>query len=165
MIEDAGLEAEVTRLVGREAYFLDRRQWRDWLALYAEDAEYWAPAWATEEELTSDPATELSMIYLRGRGGLEDRIFRIESRDSLATVPMDRTAHVVGPVVLHRAGPAIEASCSWVTHVYGVRGAWTFGGWSDYTLRREGAALRIAKKRVVLIDDRLEIPVDVCHLL
>ena len=165
MIEDAGLEAEVTRLTALEAYFLDRRQWRDWLALYVEDAEYWAPAWATEEELTSDPANELSMIYLRGRGGLEDRIFRIESRDSLATVPMDRTAHVVGPVVLHRAAPQIEASCSWVTHVYGVRGAWTLGGWSDYTLIREGRNLRIRKKRVVLLDDRLEIPVDVCHLL
>jgi 3-phenylpropionate/cinnamic acid dioxygenase small subunit len=163
---DRDLELEVARLFSQEAHYLDRKQWPAWLALYCEDAEYWAPAWASEEEITTDPANELSLIYLRGRGGLQDRVYRIEARDSLATVPLDRTAHVVGSVLVQSAGAhgEIEASCSWITHVYSVRGAATLGGYSDYTLRREAGALRIAKKRVVLIDDRLEIPVDVYHL-
>jgi len=160
------LEREVALLVAREAHYLDRKQWQPWLDLYCEDAEYWAPAWASEEELTTDPGNELSLIYLRGRGGLEDRVYRIEARDSLASVPLDRTAHVVGSVLVHRVAEnaEIEASSSWITHVFSVRGAATLGGYSDYVLRRVDGALRIARKRVVLIDDRLEIPVDVYHL-
>ena len=160
------LDHEVAQLFAREAHCLDRKLWRDWLALYCEDVEYWAPAWAGEEELTNDPANELSLIYLRGRGGLEDRIYRIEARDSLASVPLDRTAHVVGSVLVHRVADNgdIEASSSWITHIFSVRGAATLGGYSDYSLRRVNGTLRIAKKRVVLIDDRLEIPVDVYHL-
>ena len=163
---DAELEREVAQLFSREAHFLDRKQWKQWLELFCEDAEYWAPAWASEEELTSDPGNELSLIYLRGRGGLEDRIYRIEARDSLASVPLDRTAHVVGSVLVHRVDDngMVEASSSWITHVFSVRGVATLGGYADYALRRVDGALRIAKKRVVLIDDRLEIPVDVYHL-
>lgn len=163
---DAALESEVARLFSREAHFLDRKLWKQWLELYCEDAEYWAPAWASEEELTCDPGNELSLIYLRGRGGLEDRVYRIEARDSLASVPLDRTAHVVGSVLVHRVDDngIVEASSSWITHVFSMRGIATLGGYSDYALRRVAGVLRIAKKRVVLIDDRLEIPVDVYHL-
>lgn len=163
---DMHLEHEVARLFSLEAHFLDRKQWKDWLDLYLEDAEFWAPAWAGEEELTNDPWNELSLIYLRGRGGLEDRVSRIEARDSLASVPLDRTAHLVSNALVHATlqDGSIEASSSWITHVYGVRGTATLGGYSDYTLRRAGGQLRIAKKRVVMINDRLEIPVDIYHL-
>ncbi|MFM9969774.1 MAG: aromatic-ring-hydroxylating dioxygenase subunit beta [Burkholderiales bacterium] len=158
------IEREVARLIAREAYCLDRKLWREWLTLYAEDAEFWAPAWASEEALTNDPGNELSMIYIRGRAGLEDRVYRIEARDSLATAPMDRTAHVVGSILVHSAGEQIIASASWITHIYGIHGVATLGGYSDYSLRRVASELRIAKKRVVLIDDRLEVPVDIYHL-
>ncbi len=163
---DAALQAEVAHLLAREAHCLDRKLWQDWLALYTEDAEYWVPAWASEEELTQDPGNELSMIYLQGRGGLEDRVYRIEARDSLASVPLDRTAHVVSNILVHaaRENGLVEASSSWITHVFGVRGSATLGGYSDYTLKRIDGELRIAKKRAVLINDRLEIPVDVYHL-
>ena len=36
--------AEFAALPHREALFLDEQRWDDWLALYAEDVEYWAPA-------------------------------------------------------------------------------------------------------------------------
>lgn len=170
------LERDVARLLAHEAHCLDRKQWREWLDLYTEDAEFWAPAWASEEELTNDPANELSMLYLRGRGALADRVYRLEARDSLATVPMDRTAHVLGQVLVNPPGAQppsgtaeVNASVSWITHIYGVHGVATLGGYSDYVLRRDQTAgaqatLRIARKRVVLIDDRLEVPVDFYHL-
>jgi 3-phenylpropionate/cinnamic acid dioxygenase small subunit len=163
---DIPLEQEVARLFALEAHYLDRKQWKAWLALYLEDAEFWVPAWAGEDELTRDPWNELSLVYLRGRGGLEDRVSRIEARDSLASVPLDRTAHLVSNALVHATleDGSIEASSSWITHVYGVRGTANLGGYSDYTLKRADGHLRIAKKRIVLIDDRLEIPVDFYHL-
>ena len=110
---DAALEREVTALINREAMLLDRRRWKEWLELYAEDAVYWVPAWASEEETTTDPETQLNLIYLKDRGGLEDRVFRIESRQSWASLPLDRTVHLVGNVLVESAeGDVIEATAN-----------------------------------------------------
>jgi hypothetical protein len=82
-------------LIYREAMLLDQHQWEEWLSLYSADAVFWMPSWGSESELITDPELELNLIYFKNRDGLEDRVFRIESGDSFATVPMDRTAHVV----------------------------------------------------------------------
>ena len=162
---DAGLEREVAALIAREAMLLDRRRWDEWIDLYTEDAVYWVPAWANEEETTTDPETQLNLIYLRNRGGLEDRVFRIESRDSYASVPLDRTVHLIGNVLVESAeGGSVEATANCLVHVYGKKGAATRGSLYDFTFRRVDGALRIARKKIVFIDDRLEGPIDIYHL-
>lgn len=159
------LHREVTDLIYREAMLLDRRRWDDWLALYTEDAVYWVPAWASEEETTTDPELQLNLIYVRNRGGLEDRIFRIESRDSYASVPLDRTVHVVSNILVEKtAGDEVEATANCLVHTYGKKGSMTRGGLYDFTFRRVDGDLRIARKKIVFVDDRLEGPVDVYHL-
>jgi benzoate/toluate 1,2-dioxygenase beta subunit len=165
MSADANLDKEVTDLVYREAMLLDRRRWDDWLDLYTEDAVYWVPSWASEEETITDPETQLNLLYLRDRGRLEDRIFRIESRDSYASVPLDRTVHVVSNVLVESAnGDDIEATANCLVHTYGKKGSMTRGGLYDYTLRRVNGGLKIARKKITFIDDRLEGPIDVYHL-
>ena len=165
MTADADLHAEVTRLVYREAMLLDRRRWDEWIDMFTEDAVYWVPAWKNEEETTDDPDRQLNLIYLRDRGGLEDRVFRIETRDSYASVPLDRTVHVVSNVLVERdGGEEIEATANCLVHTYGKKGSLTRGGLYDYTLRRIDGALRIARKKISFIDDRLEGPIDVYHM-
>ena len=75
---------EATELLYREAYFLDSQAWDEWLALFLEDCEYWAPAWKSEHEPTSDPKAEVSLIYYASRAGLEDRVWRVRSGRSVA---------------------------------------------------------------------------------
>ena len=165
MSNDTDLQAEVTNLVYREAMLLDRRRWDDWIDLYTEDATYWVPAWASEEDTTDDPDTHLNLIYLRIRGGLEDRIFRIESRDSYASYPLDRTVHVVSNVLVENVdGDTIEATANCLVHSYGKKGSLTRGGMYDFTLTRINGDLKISRKKIVFIDDRLEGPIDVYHL-
>ncbi|MDE0028885.1 MAG: aromatic-ring-hydroxylating dioxygenase subunit beta [Deltaproteobacteria bacterium] len=162
---DAGLEREVAALINREAMLLDRRRWNEWLDLYAEDAVYWAPAWASEEETTSDPETQLNLLYLKDRGRLEDRVFRIESRQSWASLPLDRTVHVIGNVLVERAEEdEVEATANCIVHVYGKKGAQTRGSRYDFAFKRIDGALKIARKKITFIDDRLEGPVDIYHL-
>ena len=162
---DAALEREVTALINREAMLLDRRRWKEWLELYAEDAVYWVPAWASEEETTTDPETQLNLIYLKNRGGLEDRVFRIESRQSWASLPLDRTVHLIGNVLVESAeGDVIEATANCIVHVYGKRGAATRGSLYDFAFRRIDGVLKIARKKITFIDDRLDGPIDVYHL-
>ena len=102
---DAALTAEVTDLLHREAYHLDRCEWDRWLALYTDDAIYWAPALSGDDGFTDDPDNEISLIYL-DRAGIEARVFRIESGDSFANTPLPMTAHLVTNVRVVDAGVA-----------------------------------------------------------
>ena len=156
----------MAELIQWEATLLDRRRWDAWIDLYTEDAVYWVPSWANEEETTSDPETQLNLIYMRDRGGLEDRIFRIESRDSYASLPLDRTVHVVGNVLVEKVdGDEITAFANCLIHSYGKKGAQTRASLYDFTLRRQADGnLKITRKKITFIDDRLEGPVDVYHL-
>jgi 3-phenylpropionate/cinnamic acid dioxygenase small subunit len=165
MTGDRELHFEVGELIAREATLLDRRRWDEWIDLYTEDAVYWVPSWANEEETTTDPELHLNLIYLRSRGGLEDRVFRIESRDSYASLPLDRTVHVIGNVLVEKTnGEEIEAVANCLVHTYGKKGGMTRASLYDFVLRRVDGELKIARKKITLIDDRLEGPVDVYHI-
>ncbi len=148
-----------------EALLLDEKHWEAWLALYTEDAIFWLPAWKSELVTTSDPENELNLLYLRGRAGLEDRVFRLEAGDSFASVPLDRTVHVVGnAIVIDESNGELVVAASWLCHVYGIRGSFTRGGRYDYRLRHTDRGLRIASKKITMIDDKLEGPVDIYHV-
>ena len=164
---DDTLKREVSELVYREATLLDRRQWDDWIELYTEDAVYWVPSWASEEETTSDPETQLNLLYLRNRGGLEDRVFRIKTeRSSASSLPEPRTLHLIGNIEL---GNASEHDCevryNWQTNSYRYQTTDTFYGTTSLTLVRDDAGeLKIRRKKVVLKNDCIHHVVDVYHL-
>jgi 3-phenylpropionate/cinnamic acid dioxygenase small subunit len=155
----------IERLLYCEASLLDDKKWRDWLDLYTEDAVYWMPAWTSEYETTSDPELQLNLLYLKGRASLEDRVFRIETGDSFASVPMARTTHVVGGVLVGASGVSgVEVRASWIVHSYGIHGGITRSGAYDYLLRDEAGVLKIARKKITMIDDKLVGPVDIFHV-
>ncbi|MFM9972069.1 MAG: aromatic-ring-hydroxylating dioxygenase subunit beta, partial [Burkholderiales bacterium] len=143
-------------LIYREARLLDEKKWQAWLALYTEDALFWMPSWASEYETTSDPELELNLIYLKGRAHLEDRVFRLETGESFASMPMARTTHVVGGVIVDDTSESqITARASWRVHSFGIHGGITRGGWYEYVLRRSGETFKIARKKITMIDDKL----------
>ena len=148
----------------REAVYLDERRWDEWLALFAEDCEYWVPTWRTEGELTSNPQAEISHIYYANRAGLEDRIVRIRSNRSPASMPLRRTAHIVGNVLIEgNEGDSMRLRSSWTSHVFDPRHKKTdvFFGHAHYELRRDGKTWLIAKKKTVLQNDYLPSMVDI----
>ena len=85
----------IQSFVFQEARALDERRWADWLEFYAEDVEYWMPSWDDDDTLTNNPQNEVSLIYYANRQGLEDRIFRIETERSSATIPDTRHSHSI----------------------------------------------------------------------
>ncbi len=66
---------------------LDDKQWEKWLACYHPQASFWMPSWDDNRRLGPDPQREISLIYYPDRQGLEDRVFRIETERSSATIP------------------------------------------------------------------------------
>jgi len=157
-----------TTLLYSEALALDERRWDDWLALYAEDAIYWVPAWKNEAETTTDPNAELSLIYYESRAGLEDRIWRLKSGLSVASNPLRRTTHVISNVLLDGTGEdgSVEVKASGVTHVYDPRrkGSDVFFGLYVYRLKLLDGGWRIAAKTVRLMNDNIPAVLDVYML-
>jgi 3-phenylpropionate/cinnamic acid dioxygenase small subunit len=148
----------------REAAYLDDRRWDEWLALFAPDCEYWVPTWLTEDELSTDPQTEISHIYYASRAGLEDRIVRIRSDRSPATMPMRRTTHIVGSVLVTGGNDKdMQLRSSWACHVFEQKHkkVHTLFGHAEYRLRRVGADWCIAAKKTVLQNDYLPSVVDI----
>ena len=98
-IDQVSLE-NIAQFLYREARFLDDEQWDQWLACYSPSACFWMPAWDDDDRLTEDPQSEISLIYYPDRQGLEDRIFRIKTERSSATMPDTRTSHNIANMSL-----------------------------------------------------------------
>src|SRR5258708_19745396 len=98
--DEAAALAAGRDLLEREAVALDDQRWDDWLALFAADCEYWLPTWRHDETLTDNPRAELPHIYYASRAGLEDRIVRIRSGRSPASLPLPRTTHILSNIRL-----------------------------------------------------------------
>ena len=86
---------KIQAFVYQEARHLDDKQWDEWLQLYDEKVKFWMPSWDDEDNLTTNHETEISLIYYPNRNGLEDRIFRIRTERSSATLPDTRTSHMI----------------------------------------------------------------------
>ena len=162
---DAALTAEAAELLYREAGHLDRREWEAWLALYAEDAVFWAPAIVGDDGFSEDPDNDVSLIYL-DRAGLEARIFRIEGGDSFANTPLPHTAHLVSNVRAVGAGGAeIEVFATWLVNSFRRTDPPILrAGRYAYTLRRSASGLAIARKTVYVLDDRIVGPIDIFNI-
>jgi benzoate/toluate 1,2-dioxygenase beta subunit len=150
----------------REARALDDKDWGAWLALYAEDAEFWMPAWDDDDRLTENPQTEISLIWYGNRGGLEDRVFRIRTERSSATsLPEPRTSHNISNVeILEQAAGLVKLRCNWVTFSYRYRTTDTYFGTGFYTLDTTGERPLIRAKKVVLKNDYIHHVVDIYHV-
>ena len=148
------LIAAAKDLVVLEGWLLDQRKWDEWLALYLENAEYWLPCWKDEYMLTDDPQKEISLIYYASRAGLEDRVFRIRTKRSLASTPLPRTCHIVqvASVALMENGDICVES-NWVTYSYKQEQTQNFFGQQQHILRMSNGALRIAKRKIVVAND------------
>ena len=154
-------------LLYQEAACLDERRWADWLALYTADAEFWIPAWDDTNQPTDDPRSQLSLIYYNSRAGLEDRVWRIESGTTIASVPMPRTCHLVTNVrITDVVDNQPHVSAHWQVHMYRAEQhhSSTYFGLYEYVLRPEQDALKIAKKKIILLNDEIETVLDIYHV-
>ena len=149
----------------QEARLLDDREWDAWIEMYDPQAEFWMPAWADDGELTTNPQTEISLIYYPSRGGLEDRVFRIRTERSSATIPDTRTNHHLSNIeVVEQSGNTVKLRFNW--HTMSVRYNHTdhFCGTSFYTLDVSGASPLIKDKKVILKTDYIRHVIDVYHV-
>lgn len=153
---------QVQAFLFREARLLDDKQFEEWLECYAPDAEYWVPSWDDDNTLTSNPQNEISLIYYPTRSGLEDRIFRIKTERSAASMPEPRTGHNLSNIeIVSQDGDLVTVRFNWFNLSYRYHTTDSYFGHSVYTIDFSGAQSQIKKKYVVIKNDYIHHVIDV----
>ena len=149
----------------REARLLDDREWETWLTCYDDNVEYWMPCWTDDDELTKDPQTEVSLIYYSDRKGLEDRVFRIQTERSSASLPETRTNHMVTNIEILESREN-EVDVRYNLHTLSFRYLKTdhFFGTIYVTIKKDGDELKISNKKIVLKNDYIRQVIDIYHI-
>jgi benzoate/toluate 1,2-dioxygenase beta subunit len=149
----------------REARLLDDQQWDDWLECYHPDAEFWMPSWDDDDQLIEDPQREISLIYYPNRQGLEDRVFRIKTERSSATMPDTRTSHNISNVEIEKQeGELVTVRFNWFTLSHRYQNTMSYFGMSRYVLDFGRTQTVIRRKYVVLKNDYINQLIDVYHI-
>lgn len=156
---------EVKAFLYREARLLDDERWDDWLACYAPSASFWMPSWDDDDRLTEDPQSEISLIYYADRQGLEDRVFRIKTERSSATMPDTRTSHNISNVeIIEQDGSKVTVRFNWNTLSYRYKKSYSYFGMSRYEIDFSSEQPQILSKYVVLKNDYINQVIDIYHL-
>jgi 3-phenylpropionate/cinnamic acid dioxygenase small subunit len=158
----------IEQFLYREALLLDEKRWPEWLALYTDDCFYWVPSVVGQK----DPVDTIS-LYAEDRMRMEMRIVRITHPHAWSQDFPTRMSHVVGNVMLDPDGgtgadggmnPRADLVVRSTVHILEHRKEEQrlFGGSVRHWLRREGGALKIAMKRIDLIN--CDAPMEVVQL-
>ncbi|GHF55196.1 aromatic-ring-hydroxylating dioxygenase subunit beta [Seohaeicola zhoushanensis] len=140
---------EVQQFIFREARLQDIHDYDAWEALWTEDALYWVPANGTD----TDPERQMSLIYdNRSRIGLRVRQLKTGRRHS--QTPPSQLARVISNFEFLKSGnDDIKVMCNAQIFETNLRGDTMWASRNEYTLRRVDGALRMAYKKVVLINN------------
>jgi 3-phenylpropionate/cinnamic acid dioxygenase small subunit len=155
---DIELSREIEQFLYREAWLLDHGRLDEWLGLFTGDATYWIPLQANQ----ADPLTTSSIVY-DDRRLLEVRVRQFQHPRAHARIPAPRTVHQVGNVRVVEAGAHdVRVGSTLVVVEYRRERQRVWGALVEHRLRRSADGLRIAAKRIDLVNSEAELDGIVC---
>jgi 3-phenylpropionate/cinnamic acid dioxygenase small subunit len=148
-IADPVVRDSCRRLVAREARYLDQRRFDEWLALYAGECLYWAPATPNG----GDPRREVAVAF-DDRRRLEDRVFRLKTGTAWSQVPASRTVHLVTNLEAFATDdPAIlMLRSNFLISEFRAGDSRTLSGWYGHRVARRGDGWEIRVKQINLTE-------------
>lgn len=143
-------ERELVQFVYREASLLDQARYAEWLALFADDGMYWMPLAPGQTD-----AKLHTSLMLEDRLLLGIRIERLAGARTYSQQPPSRCHHLLQqPEVLSRDDEAGRYQLRTAFHYIETRkdDQFLLAGWATHDLVRVDGVLRIAQKRVDLVN-------------
>lgn len=149
MSGENGLLSEISQFLYQEARLQDTHAYDDWEALWDDDAIYWIPANGED----SDPEKEMSFIY-DNRSRISLRIKQLKTGKRHSQTPPSRLARIVSNIeLLEDSGDEIRVAANTMVFESNMRGETVWATRNEYDLRRVGDALKMARKKVVLVNN------------
>jgi ethylbenzene dioxygenase subunit beta len=146
--------AACERFLVHEARLLDEGRFDEWLALFTDDAWYWVPSQPDQPS----PRETISLIY-DDRRLLETRVRRLMSPRIYSQEPRSRTSRIVANLTIEEtaaAGCTVRSKFQLLEYRRNVQ--IPYAGTSWHRLVRAGDAVRIAWKRVDLVNCDAALP-------
>ena len=148
---------EVCDLLYLEARYADNAQYDEWESLLADDMEYWVPI----NRDNPDPNTQLSLLYdNRARVGTRIRMLKTGVRH--AQVPPSPMARLISNVLVERLNDnEYKVSSNFMLGELQIQSTKDLHWWVgslEHVLRRVDGTLKIARKRVNLINSQEAVP-------
>jgi 3-phenylpropionate/cinnamic acid dioxygenase small subunit len=146
---DLALLTEVQQFIFREARFQDEHQYDAWEALWTDDGTYWIPANSDD----MDPDSQMSIIY-DNRSRIAIRIKQFQTGKRHSQSPRSRLRRVVSNIeILNQQNDELLVTANAFIYEANSRGETVWATRNDYALRRQGEELRMARKKVVLVNN------------
>jgi 3-phenylpropionate/cinnamic acid dioxygenase small subunit len=146
---DVDLLREVEQFIYREARLQDELEYDAWEALWTEDAIYWVPANGDD----IDPTTQMSIIF-DNRSRISTRIKQLHTGKRHAQNPPSRLRRLVSNVeLLSVEEDGVQVGANFVIYESRERGVTLWAGRSEYTLRHTDGGWRMARKKVMLVNN------------
>jgi benzoate/toluate 1,2-dioxygenase subunit beta len=140
---------EVEQFIFREARLADELRYDDWEALWTDDAIYWVPANGDD----IDPTKQMSIIF-DNRSRIATRIKQLHTGKRHSQTPPSRLRHIVSNVeLLGEQDDDVLASANFIAYESRERGVTLWAGRSEYRLRHTEDGLRMAGKKVLLVNN------------
>lgn len=144
---------QVEQFLFWEAFLLDSGRLSEWLDLYTEDCLYWVPLVQGQQ----DGLNTCSIIHDDKRL-LEVRVRQARHPRAHARTPAPRTVHQLGNILLlQEEKTELRVASTLVLVEYRAERQRVFGASLEHRLRREREGLRIARKRVDLVNSEAEL--------
>jgi 3-phenylpropionate/cinnamic acid dioxygenase small subunit len=149
MLVDVDLLRAVEQFVYREARYQDELAYDEWEALWADDAIYWVPSGADD----IDPTSQMSIIF-DNRSRISTRIKQLKTGKRHAQNPASKLRHLISNVeLLATDGDELEVGANFLVYESRERGVTLWAGRTEWTLRRGEGDFRIARKKVMLVNN------------
>jgi 3-phenylpropionate/cinnamic acid dioxygenase small subunit len=141
--------SELAQFIYREARLQDEHRYEEWEALWTDDGVYWIPA--NGEDI--DPEVKMSIVY-DNRSRIRLRVQQLLTGKRLSQSPPSRLRRVVSNIeLLQQQGDDIVVASNALIFESNTRGEQLWAARNEYTLRRDDASFRMARKKVVLVNN------------
>jgi benzoate/toluate 1,2-dioxygenase subunit beta len=149
----------VEQFLYREARLADEGDYDAWEALWTDDALYWVPV----DGAGDDPQQQMSVIY-DNRNRISTRLKQLRTGKRYAQAPPSNLRRLLSNIEFlggrdnPDGGVDLEVGANFLAIESRPRGIRLWGGRTTYRLRHHDGELRLAYKKVVLVDNDQPLP-------
>src|SRR6202046_3597175 len=144
----------VEQFLYREARLADEGDYDAWEALWTDDALYWVPI----DGEGGDPQRQMSVIH-DNRSRISTRLKQVRTGKRYAQAPPSNLRRLLSNIEYlggranSAGGVDLEVGANFLVLESRARGTHLWGGRTTYRLRHQDGDLRLAYKKVVLVDN------------
>jgi 3-phenylpropionate/cinnamic acid dioxygenase small subunit len=147
-------DPQIERFLYREALLMDEHRFDEWLSLWIEGGSYWVPCNADD----IDPTRQVSLIY-DDYVRLQQRIDRLKSGSVQALDPTPRMRRLISNIESEPAADDdVMVKSNFILCFARSADQQLWSGRTIHRLRQTAQGLRIAHKKVLLINNDQEMP-------